>query len=422
MKENKFIKNASWMVIGRVIQMALTFITTFLIARYLGPSKYGSIAYTFTYVAFFVQVCALGTNEVLVKELLDKKERNNEIVGTMIIFRLLASFISIGLIYIISFVLYHNRTLIILSIIQSFSLIFQAFECIIYFYQSRLLANKTALINIIAYSLTSIFRILGLIINRDVKWFAFAVSLDYLVIAVLLVIIYFKDGNKLSFSITIGKDILKNSWHYLFANILIAIYSQADKFLLGKILGEESVGYYSAATQLCNAWPFVLVAIIDSARPIIIELFNEDKNKYYKRIKQLYASIFYIGVLVALIFTIFSDLIIKIIYGLDYMDSSLVLKIASWNTIFAYFGVSRTIWMQCEDKLKYEKTLALIGAIVNVILNYVLIKTVGLIGAAISLTLTQIITNLISVYIIKETRENAILLIDAIRLKGVLKD
>ena len=416
---NAFVRNASWMVIGRVVQMALTFVTTFLIARYLGPTDYGSITYTFSYVAFFVQICALGTNEIIVKELIDNKEKNSEIVGTMIIFRFIASLLSIFVIYLISTIVYKNSLLVILAILQSLSLMFQSCEIITYFYQSRLLANKTAKINIIAYSLTSIFRIICLIINIDVKWFAFAVSLDYIMIAVLLVITYLKDGNKFSFSIEIGKQVIGKSWHYLFANILVAIYSQTDKIFLGKIINEEAVGYYSAATQLCNAWPFILIAIIDSASPIIIELNKTDKEKYRKRIKQLYATIFYIGVAVALIFTLFSDLIISIIYGPEFGASSNILKIVSWNTIFAYFGVSRAIWMQCENKLSFEKNIALIGAIVNVILNYVLIKLIGINGAAIALTLTQIITNFVSICLLKQTRENGKLLIEAITLKDV---
>lgn len=408
------------MIIGRLIQMGLTFITTFLIARYLGPNDYGSITYTYSYVAFFIQVCSLGTNEIIVKELLDKKEYGDEIVGTMILFRFIVSLFSIGIIYVISSIRYASNLLVVLAILQSIGLMFQAFEIITYFYQSQLLANKTATINIIAYTSTSIFRIIGLVINKDIKWFAFAVSLDYIVIACLLVIIYFKDGHKLHFSIEIGKQMLSKSWHYLFANVLVAIYSQTDKILLGEMINEEAVGYYSAATQLCNAWPFVLTAIIDSASPIIVELFKTDKEKYRKRIKQLYASIFYIGVAVALVFTLFSDLIIGLLYGSEYSSSSMVLKIASWSTIFAYFGVSRTIWMQCENKLSYEKILALIGALSNVILNYFLIRKLGINGAALALTLTQIITNFISVCLLKPTRENGKLLIEAITLKDVL--
>lgn len=418
---SRFAKNASWMLAGRIVQMGLTFITTLYIARYLGPSEYGSITHTYSYVAFFVQVSALGMNEIIVKELIDHKEKNDEIIGTMVVMRMIVALLSIATLYIISNIVYKSSILLVLTMLQSISLVFQTFDCITYFFQSKLLAHKTSKINMTAYTLTSIFRVIGLLIKRDVKWFAFAVSLDYIVIAVLLLFVYFKEGHRFNFSKDTGKYLLSRSWHYLFANIMVAIYGQADKIILGNMLDDRAVGLYSAATQLCNAWPVVLIAIIDSASPIIIELFNTDKAAFRKKLKQLYASIFYIGVAVAIVFTLFSNLIIGIVYGADYSEASILLKICSWNTIFAYFGVSRTIWMQCENKLKYEKSISLVGVIVNIILNIVLIKAYGAIGAALALTLTQFITNFVTVFAIKETRENAQLIVEAVCLKDVLK-
>lgn len=49
------------------------------------------------------------------------------------------------------------------------------------------------------------------------------------------------------------------------------IYMQMDKVMIGKMLGEEQLGYYSAASKVANLWIFVPRALINSARPLIIE-------------------------------------------------------------------------------------------------------------------------------------------------------
>ena len=422
MYKNKFTTNTSWLMIGKIVQIALTFITTTCIARYLKPEQYGMIGHTFAYVSFFVQVCALGTNEIIVKELVNNKKKNDEIVGTIILFRLIASFCSIAILYFAVVYIENSEILVTLTMLQALSLMFQSFESITYYFQSKLFADKVAVINIVAYTLSALFRIFGLISNKNVNWFAFAVSLDYILVAVFLLYFYFKDGNRIKISFETGKLILKNSWHYLFANVLVVIYSQVDKLFLSSRLGEDAVGLYSAATQICNAWPFILVAIIDSSTPIIIDLYNKNKDAFKKRIKQLYAAIFYIGFIVAILITIFARPIIFIMFGNDYLPSVSALRIVCWNTIFAYFGVSRTIWMQCNNKMSYEKLLALIGAVTNIFLNLLLVNKLGINGAAISFTLTQFITNFVAVYLIKDTRENALLLIDAITLRGVMEN
>ena len=419
--KKRFAKNASWIVIGRVFQLVLTFVTTMLVARYLGPEKYGTITYTYSYVALFLPLCTLGMNDIVVKELLDNKDKNNEILGSIFVLRFISSLLSIGFIYIVIRLLNNNPVFTYIAFLQSLSLVFQIFDSIIYFYQSRLLAKKTGIIFVIAYLLTAVFRIIGLAIKKDTAWFAFAVSLDYLVVSALLLIRYFIDGNRLTFSINTCKKLLKRSSHYIFSGLMIVIYSKADNIILGNMIDETTVGYYSAATTLCNAWPFLLTAIIDSASPIIIDTYKENKKEYEKKIKQLYASVFYIALVVAVLTTLLSKVIVSILYGQNYMATVTPLRIVCWSTIFASLGVARASWMQCENKLKYEATLSFLGAITNVILNIVLIKHYGIIGAAFALLLTQFITNIVYVYLIKETRPNAKLILNAIMLKDVLK-
>lgn len=419
--KGRFVKNASWIFIGRAFQLLLTFITTMLVTRYLGPTKYGTITYTYSYVSLFLPICTLGMNDIVVKELLDKNNDSKTILGTIISLRFISSLLSIGFIYLIVAIFTNNPIFPYIALLQSLSLVFQIFDTIIYFYQSQLLAKKTGIVLAISYTLTSIFRILGLALQKDTHWFAFAVSLDYLVISLLLLFIYFKEGNRLCFSLSVGKILLSKSSHYIFSGIMVVVYSKADNIILGKMIDETNVGYYAAATTLCNAWPFLLTAIIDSANPIIVDAFNKDKNEYKRKIKQLYAAVFYIGLFVAIVITILAPIIINIIYGSKYTLSINPLRIVCWSTIFSYLGVARTSWMQCENKTRYEAALSFVGAIVNVVLNVILIRLYGIVGAAIALLLTQFLTNFVFVYLIKETRENARLIIDAILLKNVLK-
>ena len=51
--KNATVKNASWLIMGKVAQMAISLIVGVLTARYLGPSNYGLINYASAYTAFF---------------------------------------------------------------------------------------------------------------------------------------------------------------------------------------------------------------------------------------------------------------------------------------------------------------------------------------------------------------------------------
>ena len=421
--KNKFVGNTSWLIFGRVMQMLISFIISMITARYLGPSNYGVINYVHSYISFFTAICNLGLNSVIIKELIDRPNSQGETLGTVIGMRIISSILSIICISSCIGIIFDNDALYMsVAILQSLLLFFNSFEMIEYWYQSKLMSKRSATIGIVAYICMSLYRVLILVLQKDVKWFAFATTLDNAVVAILLVICYFKDGGQmLTFNKKLAKEILSKSHHFMWSSLMVAAYSEMDKILLGSLIDDTTVGYYSAALALCNTWPFILKAIIDSARPIIVEYHNTNHNLYIKRIKQLYAAIFYIGAAVALVFTIFAPLIIKIIYGDQFLNSVAPLRIVCWFTIFSYLGVARSTWMICEGKQKYEKILATCGAVSNVIMDLAFIATgFGAVGAAIATLLTQILTNFLIPLCFKETRGNSILIWEAICLKDVI--
>lgn len=421
MKETtkKIASNMSWIMVGRVLQLGLTFISTMFVARYLGPTEFGKMNYIYSYIQLFIPICQMGLNSTVVKELREYKDNNDEVLGTILVIRTLGSIVAMTCsVLLISSLSKEGYTTI--AILQSFALLFQSFDCLIYFFQTRYLSVKSGSVIAISYILTSIFRIVAILLKKDVKWFSFALSLDYIVMAVLLIGVYFKDKNKLKFSYDMAKKLLKNSYHYILATILVVIYGKVtDTLLIGRMLNETAVGYYSAAITLNNAWPFILTAIIDSSSPMIIDLFKTDKQAFNKRLKQLYAMVFYVGIVAAVGITVLANIIIGILYGASYAPSVLPLRIASWSSAFAYIGVARSIWLQCNNKNKYETYISLFGAIINISLNYVLIGKFGINGAATALLLTQFLTNFVFLFMMKETRENAKLILDAILLKDV---
>ena len=52
--KSKEVKNTGWLIGEQVFQMVLSFVISILSARYLGPSNYGTLSYTLSFVTFFV--------------------------------------------------------------------------------------------------------------------------------------------------------------------------------------------------------------------------------------------------------------------------------------------------------------------------------------------------------------------------------
>ena len=417
----KETSNALWLIGGKVMQMILSLVVGILSARYLGPSNYGLISYGTALVNFFMCFCTLGINSIIVKDFFDHPEDRGRAIGSAVLMRAISSFCScILIIGIATLIDYGDWTTVAVVALCSISLLFHAFDTINYWFQSQYKSKISSIALFVAYAATSVYKIILLILNKSVFWFAFATSVDYMVLGVLLLIFYKKhNGPKLGVSWATGKRLLSKSYHYIFSGMMVAIYAQTDKLMLKQMLDEASVGYYATATAICSMWTFVLSAIIDSMYPTIIQSFKENKELFERKNRQLYAIVFYVSVFVSVGFLLLGGLAVRILYGEAYMPAVMPLKVVTWYTAFSYFGVARNAWMVCNDKQKYLKYMYIFAAILNVGLNFILIPVWGPTGAAVASLVTQIFTSIVLPYCIKDLRPNAKLMLQAIALKDV---
>lgn len=419
---NKVAQNAGWIILGKVLQLLISLAITLLTARYLGPSNYGLINYASAYTAFFSALCTLGINSVLVKELVDNPLEEGKVLGTAMLLKLVSSFFScITIVLIVSVLDKGEMTTILVVALNCLSVLFNVLDTYRYWFQSKLKSKVTAICTLIAYTITSLYKLFLVMTGKSVEYFSLALSIDYFLLGILLYISYkAKGGQKLSFSWQYGKSILSRSWHFILPSLMVSIYAQTDKLMLKQMISTTEIGYYSTALSLCTMWCFVLSAIIDSMYPPIIEAHKKNKEDFDRKNKILYAIIFYLCTFVSIIFTVFADLIICILYGKAYLPAAIPLRIITWYTSFSYLGVAKNAWIVCNNKQSKLIYIYASAAISNVILNLFFIPTLGAAGAAIASLVAQIITVAIAPLFIKDLKENTLLIFDAILLKGVL--
>lgn len=419
------VKNAGWLIGGRIAQMAISFVVSILTARYLGPSNYGLINYASAYIAFFTAFCTLGVNSLLVKEFIEGKQSEGTIIGTTLGLRMFSSILSaITIVTIVSFVDANEPTTIAVVALSCIGMVFTVVETFNFWFQAQLKSKTTAIIAFIAYVATALYRIVLLIFKKNVIWFAFATSIDYIFIAILLFLAYKKNGGQnLNFSWKYGKNLLKQSHHFILSGLMVAVYGYTDKIMIKHMLGENEVGLYSIATSLCTIWCFVLTAIVDSVYPTIMAANSSGNCKLFNlKNKQLYAIVFYVSIFVSLLFQVFSPLAINILYGEAYVGAINPLRIITWYTAFSYLGVARNAWIVCNGCQRYLKYIYFLAAISNVVLNFLLIPTFGTSGAAMASLIAQVLTSIILPLFIKQMRPNAVLILEAIIFKGLKKE
>ncbi len=412
------VKNASWIIAGKLAQMLISMVVGLLTARYLGPDRYGTINYANSYIAFFTAICTLGINSILVKEILEKPNEQGEIIGTTLVLRFFSSVLSIVTIFaIVSVVDKDEPTTILVVLLCSLRLFFEIFDTFDYWFQARLQSKVPAVAKTMAILVVSLYKVLILILKKNILWFAIATSIDYVVYAIVLIFAYRKnDGQSLVYSGKRALQLLMRSYHFMLSGIAIAIYGYIDRLMIKQLLKNQDVGLYSAATNVSMMWTFILLAIIDSMRPTIMLLYEKNREQFYRRLTQLYSIIIYLSAFVSFFFFIFGYQIIDLLYGEKFISAASTLRIVTWSTAFAYLGVARNIWIICENKQKYLLKLYVLSAIVNIFFNYYLIPRCGIEGAAWTAVITQVSSSVVIPLFYKDLRANTIFIFKAFLL------
>lgn len=416
MNRNKVVKNASWLIGIQLVKSLLAMVISMLTARFLGPSGFGLINYAASIVSFVAPIMYLGLTGVLVQELVTHPEREGEILGTSIFLTLISSLFCIGgVAAFVSIANFGERDTFLVCLLYSTLLIFQSLEIMIYWFQAKLLSKYSSMVALFAYLIISGYKIFLLVTGKSVYWFAVSNALDYMVIAIGLLFVYRRMGGaRLRLSTETAKNLLKKSRYYIIPDMMVAIFAQTDRIMLKLMIDDAATGYYSVAVACAGMTAFVFSAVIDSFRPMIFEDKKNNEGQYEKDVCRLYSIIIYLSLLQSVFITAFAGLIIRILYGVDYVPSVSALRLIVWYTTFSYVGSVRNIWILAESKQKYLWVINLTGAAANVVLNYFLIPVMGIMGAALASLITQIFTNVIIGFIIKPIRYNNRLMIKAL--------
>ncbi len=407
---SKNIRNSFWIIGEQVFQMFVTLIVGIISARYLGPSNYGALNYTASFVTFISSIAMLGLDGVLIKKLIYSPDDEGVYLGSCIALRFIASGFSMAAVAAIVYFLHPGDHLkIVLVSLQSLQLLFKSVQILDAWFQRYLKSKYISIGKIIACIIVASYKIYLLATFKSIEWFAFSNSLTDIVISIALYAFYkHEQGPRLRVSKKHGLEVLGESYHFIISGLMVSVYTQMDRIMIGKMLTDNDVGLYAAATAICTMWIFVPQAIYNSFRPMIMEIKKSgDEQLYKKRLEQLYSAVIWICIAASAFITLLAPILIYFLYGKDYMGAVSAMRIIIWSETFAMIGVMKGTWIVCENKNKYVKYHLGIGAVTNLIFNSLMIPIWGIKGAAIATLVTQIVSNMVAPALMKETREIA---------------
>ena len=403
----RYLKNTSWLFTEQLIKIFAGFFVGIWVARFMGPTQFGIYSYSLAFVALFSAFPKLGLDAIVVKKLLENREFQAKYISTAFWLKLSSSLLTIFIIFIIVQFTSNDKLTNLYILIISLGLIFQSFEVVDFYFQAKVLSKYTSLCKIIQITLSTILKVLLLTIKAKLIYFILITLLDQIFLGYLY-FYSFKKNSSLSifkcFCLKKAKEMLKISWPLIISGISVLAYMRVDQIMIKEIVGDRAVGIYSVAAKISEVFYIIPTVITTSLFPAIISAKDKNTIIYNTRLKQLFKLLSFISLSLAIPVSLLSDWIVRLLFGPQYIEAAPILSIHIWAIIAVSYLLSSGKYMIAENLTKLILQRNLIGAILNILLNFILIPKFGLKGAAYSFVISFFFSGLLYDFLKPELR------------------
>lgn len=404
----KVVGNTGWLLADKLIKAGGELTIGLWMARYLGPKDFGLLSYAIAFLGLFGAVAPMGLNKIVVRDLVQQPECHGQILGTALVIRLISGIflaaIAIGTIF---YLKPGDERVHWVVLMAAIALVLQTSDIISYWFQAQMRVHPDVFARSTGYLLASGIKMSLILRQASVLAFGVLLWVEAAIRTSGLAFAYLKSGQAiqhLQFSFKRAKLLLSSSWPLVLSGIAVTIYMRIDQIMLGQMVGDEAVGIYSAAVRLSEAWYFMPVAIASSSLPMLLASKQIDSERYYRQLKNLFRTTIGATYCIVIPTSILAQPLMNLLLGQNYKSAGVVLSIHIWSGLFVSLGVVRELWMTAENLLIFSFITTASGALINMLLNYLLIPDYGAIGSAIATLVSYIFAIFIFCIAHKKTR------------------
>jgi O-antigen/teichoic acid export membrane protein len=394
MKNNSLVKSSIYSGIKSLLSITFPLITIKYASVVLGADNLGSVEFARSLVSYFVLIAGLGIEGFATRNgsaLKSSQKKITNFSNSVFSLNFLSGILAFALLMItLSLVTeLKNYTLLIFLFSIQIPLSVIGVEWIYFIYEDF----KYITIRTIITQLVSIMVLFLFVKNES----------DVLIYALVLIIATY-GANIFNFYnskkyVRLKLRVNKNSLVYLpaafvlfFNKIATTIYVNSDITMLGFLSSTSEIGIYSTAVKIYTAVKMLVTAILNVALPRLTFNIRNNRADEYDRLVILVIKALILLIPPSMIGIILqSKNLILLVSNQAFVSAVPALVILSVALIFSAVAMfcSATVLMPMnKEKIILKSTV--VGAVINIVLNVIMLPIWGFVGAAITTLLSEL--------------------------------
>ncbi|MEL6589572.1 MAG: flippase [Bacteroidota bacterium] len=406
----KYLQNISWLMGGKLLQMAISFLVTAYVARYLQDQAFGTLNYSKAIIQFVFIFVGLGLQSINVRNLVNSPEQRGEILGTALVARLLIGLMLAGLVVGGTWLLpesIHDSLTNSLILVMAVSAIFKTMDTFEEFFQAEVKSQYAVWSRSLSTIVFAGIQLYLIYIKAELIWFGVAFSIRNAINGIayfVLYVRYYGWPQGLHWEAGYFRQLMLDAWPMIFSGMVIFLYMRADQMMLMHLIpgsdemAKAAVGQYSAALRLSEVW-FVFGPIVAGGLfPAILSARKQGIKIYEHRLKRYFSLMVALAFAISIPTALFGPTVLvwDWLFGPDYAEAAEVLVLHCWTLVFVFLGNASSNYLVAENLQRITLYRTLLGAVLNISLNWWLIPTWGIKGAAIATLISQAFASYLS--------------------------
>jgi len=381
--------------ITSIINAGIPFLLLPILTRYLSPEEYGIVAMFSLLVSIFGVFTGLSVHGAINRVYFEKEIKFKEYVANCVFILVISSTLVFSFAFIfrefISLISGVPKNWVLVAVILSF---FQfLILSILAIYQARMRAKEYSFIQI-GQSFLSALLTIFLIVILGLKWEGRLLAQFFAIFSfgIFSFILLNKYWTEWRFNIDYIKHALKFGIP-LIPHATAGMFMVAtDRFIIKNLLGLKDAGIYTAGLQIGMIIHILTTSFNRAYGPWLFEKLNKNDEQIKIKIVKFTYLYFILILGFAIVFGLFSEPLVKIMLGRDFVSSSeVVFWIALGNSFDGmYYMVVNYIFYAYKTYILAWITF--FGGLFNVIVTFILTKINGIVGAAQAYAITLFIT------------------------------
>lgn len=388
----KYLKNTSWLFVDRVVRLGAVLVTGIFVTRYLGPELFGELSYASALVGIFFALTSMGLDDILIRDLVRRPGRRDVLMGTAAVIKLGGAVVLFVTVMALALAKGLDTTKLTMVLLIACAELLKPVAVVEQYMYAQVKGQMVAAVNIATVLLASIFRLALVFVEAPLVWFATAYVVEMAISVVALLIGYGKldlTWKDWRYDKRTALYLLNQSWPLVIFGLALYVQAKVDQVMIGDILrksvgeaaADAEVGQYTLALKMIESLGFVPGIVVASLAPAVTRARRENKQLYVDRLVNQYRLMFILFLVVSVPLYLMAEPIMVFLYGEEFRPAGHLLALFAIRLFFTNMGVAKSSFITNESLFKPSLVTAVVGAVLNISMNYMLIPTYQSIGA-----------------------------------------